>query len=75
MRHKTKISISYVEVSDLLQIDSMQLRYLMLNDLSFPKPLQAGTANRPTLFDYAAVVHWYKQTQLIIQLQGKFKQA
>ena len=61
MRHKTKIFISYVEVSELLQIDSMQLRYLMLNDLSFPKPLQTGTANQTTLFDYAAVVRWYKQ--------------
>lgn len=63
MRQKTKLSISYVQVLVLLHIDSVRLRYLLLNDLNFPKPLQAGTANQPTLFAYADIVRWYKQQQ------------
>lgn len=47
----------------------------MLNDLSFPKPLQAGTVNQPTLFSYADIIRWYKQKQTALQLQGKYKQA
>lgn len=75
MKSTYKVRISYPQVCKLLNISPVELRYLMLNDLSFPKPLQTGTANQPTLFDYVAVVSWYKQKNAALQLQSKHKQA
>lgn len=63
MKSTYKVRINYPQVCKLLSISPVELRSLMLNDLSFPKPIQTGTANQPTLFSYADIVRWYKQQQ------------
>lgn len=75
MKSTYKVRINYQQICKLLSISPVELRGLMLNDLSFPKPLQAGTVNQPTLFSYADIIRWYKQKQTALQLQGKYKQA
>lgn len=75
MKSTYKVRISYQQVCRLLNISSVKLHDLILNDLSFPKPIQIGTASQSILFDYADIVHWYKNKRLLIQYVQQSKEA